>query len=269
MATHLKLLTFNIAHARGLSPYQGLHGEKRIRNNLSRIAKVITESGAELIALQEVDQDSHWNKHLDLLEIIREETGFEHLLYGINNRRGGKWHLAYGNGILSRHPVHIWENNPFGSASLGEKGFLYAEIDIEGHHLPLINLHLDYKSRKKRIEQVEQIISFIIDRENPDNDKTTLPPIICGDFNSRSGPLGDAVSHLFKFVQSHGDYKIYPRKARTFPAHLPSKGIDFIMLPAPYHMTDTRVIKTRTSDHLPVLVEFELNGDVSRQKLAL
>ncbi|WOO42636.1 endonuclease/exonuclease/phosphatase family protein [Rubellicoccus peritrichatus] len=258
MTTRLKLLTFNIAHGRGLSLYQGLQKEKRIRNNLTRIARVIRESGADLVALQEVDQDSHWNKQLDLLEIIREESGFEHLLYGINTRRSGKRHLAYGNGILSRHPVHIWENNPFGTASLGEKGFLYAEIDIAGHHLPLINLHLDYKSRKKRIEQVEQIISFITDKPHPGNNGNTLAPIICGDFNSRSAPLGDAVSHLFRFVQRHGDYKIYPRQARTFPAHFPSKGIDFIMLPYPYQMTESKVIKTKTSDHLPVLVEFEL-----------
>lgn len=259
MATQLRLMTYNIAHGRGLSLYQGFQGERRLRKNLKQIAGIIEQNNIDIAALQEVDQDSHWNKSLDQLHIIKDECTMKHALYGINNRREGEKHLNYGNGILSRHPIHLWKNNPFGEAPLGEKGFLYAEVDVAGHHLPIINLHLDYKSRSKRIQQIEKVIAFITDNPDPNGHSERLAPIICGDFNSRSKPVGDAVSHLFKFVQSHGHYKLYPERARTFPAHLPSKGIDFVLLPAPYRYTSHKVIRSFASDHLPVVIEFELD----------
>lgn len=67
MEPSLRILTFNIAHGRGLSLYQGWHREGTIRRNLDAIAQVIRSSQADIVALQEVDQSSHWNAHLDLL----------------------------------------------------------------------------------------------------------------------------------------------------------------------------------------------------------
>lgn len=256
----LKLLTFNIAHGRGLSLYQGFHSEKAIRRNLSRIAGLLSESGADIVALQEVDERSHWNKHLNLARLIQEESGFAHAQIGVNNRRGGDKPLAYGNAILSRHPVHFWENNPFGSATLGEKGFLYAEVDVDGHPVPLINLHLDFRSRKRRIWQVERVVQYMRQRPCPRSGAGVVAPIICGDFNSRSSPDGDAVNHLFQTVLAHGDYKLYPTDAKTFPTYWPRKAIDFVFVPEPYRVVHQSVPKSYLSDHLPVLVEFEIGA---------
>jgi len=56
----------------------------------------------------------------------------------VNNRRTGGYQLNYGNAILSRHPIVAWENVTFGTHKVGEKGFLYAEIDVRGHLLPIV-----------------------------------------------------------------------------------------------------------------------------------
>ncbi len=221
-----RLLTFNIAHGRGLSFYQGFSSEIKIRRNVTRIARLLRNSGASMVALQEVDEDSHWNRNLNLLRMIQEEAGYPYAEIGIHNRREGDRPLAYGNALLSKYPVHQWDNNPFGQATLGEKGFLYAVVDVGGHALPVINLHLDYRSRKRRIEQVEQIIAYICERPHPGRE-TPLVPIICGDFNSGSRRVDDAVSHLFRFVQNHGDYRLYPEGARTFPRPLSQPGDRF------------------------------------------
>jgi len=255
MSVSLRLMTYNIAHGRGLSLYQGFHGEKRLRKNLGLIGEIIAQSRADVVALQEVDEDSHWNKGLDQLALLQADCGLPHALYGINNRRSGEKHLNYGNGILSRHPIHHWRNNPFGDASLGEKGFLYAELDIAGHHLPLINLHLDYKSRKKRVTQIEQVIAFITDQPPPKG-RERLAPIICGDFNSRSQPKQDAVNHLFDHILEHREYRRYPDSGFTFPSHFPSWTIDFVFLPFPYKMTRCEILPDCLSDHRPVLLEF-------------
>lgn len=258
MSNTLRLLTFNIAHGRGLSLYQGFHSEKGIRKNLGKIGSLLRESQADIVALQEVDENSHWNKGLNLAELIGEAGGYPYSEVGVNNRRAGNKPLAYGNAILSRHPVHFWENNPFGEATLGEKGFLYAEVDVAGHHVPVINLHLDFRSRKRRIWQVERVVEYLRARPCPRDSGRMVAPIICGDFNSRSSPDGDAVNHLFQTILSHGDYTIHPQGAKTFPAHWPRKAIDFIFVPKPYRVVSETVLKSYLSDHLPVLVEFAL-----------
>ena len=258
----LKLITFNIAHGRGLSLYQGFHTARGIQANLARIGRLLAETGADIVALQEVDEDSHWNRRINLLECLRKEAGFAHAYLGVNNRRTGHKPLAYGNAILSRHLVRFWENNPFGEATLGEKGFLYAEVDIGGQALPLLNLHLDYRSRKKRIVQVERVLEYLRAKPHPNCDgRRLLAPVICGDFNTHSRRVGDAVRHLFEAVLAHGEYEIHPPpRSATFPAHLPSRALDFILLPQPYRVLRCEVLKVYLSDHRPVLLEFEFDS---------
>ncbi len=254
----LRLVTFNIAHGRGLSLYQGFHTARGIHANLARIGKLLAESGADVVALQEVDEDSHWNKRINLLHELQRESGFPHAYLGVTNRREGRKPLAYGNAILSRHPVRFWENNPFGTATLGEKGFLYAEVDVGGQALPLVNLHLDFRSRARRIRQVEQVVEYLRQRPHPNHHcPRLLAPVICGDFNTHSHRVGDAARHLFEALLHHGQYEIFPPpRARTFPAHLPSRALDFILLPQPYRALRCEVLKCYLSDHRPVLLEF-------------
>ena len=251
----IRFLTLNIAHGRGAGLYQGFSSENKLRKNLTRIATFLKDRKVDIACLQEVDESSHWNKRLNLLDIISKEAGYKYAFHGINTRRSGRKPLSYGNAVLSRFPVHFWESNAFGKATRGEKGFLYTEVDIGDVHLPLINLHLDYRLRKKRIMQVEQVIDYIRSRK-PENGK--LQPIVCGDFNTSSKRAGDAVQHLFEYLMSNGDYKLYPIKSRTFPAILPSRSLDFVFLPAPLYKKHCEVCRVVLSDHRPVLIDFEM-----------
>lgn len=253
---HCRLVSFNIAHGRGgYLPYQGWVSHSRLRRNLSRIAELLVDLDADVVALQEVDEDSHWNGRLNLLETLRREAGYQHALMGINTRRKGAKPLAYGNAILSRFPVHFWENTPFGEATLGEKGFLYAEIEMQALHVPLINLHLDFRSRKRRIAQVEQLVDFV--RERPDSQRR-ISPLVCGDFNTSSQRIGDAARHLFLHLTEDDHYQLYPAGEGTFPAHFPRRALDFVLLPETCHVRSARAVRRVLSDHRPVLVDFDI-----------
>ena len=50
-----RIVTFNIAHARGLSLFQGLHGRRRFQRNLRKIAHLFDELKPDIVALQEID----------------------------------------------------------------------------------------------------------------------------------------------------------------------------------------------------------------------
>lgn len=258
-STNLRLVTLNIAHGRGLSPYQGWHSAKSIERNLSRIAHLLRSVDADVVALQEVDEDSHWNKRIHLLNVLQSATAYSHSYLGVHNRRTGRLPLAYGNGLLTKYAIRQAEHQAFGEAVLGEKGFLCAELETEQGILPLINLHLDFKSRLRRIEQVESLIQFLEEKHYTRDQRLHFSPIICGDFNARQGKRADAVRHLFRYLLENLDYQLFPKKkSRTFPSIFPTHGIDFFFVPPSYQVTHCEVLRSFVSDHRPVLLELKL-----------
>lgn len=254
----LRIVTLNIAHGRGLSTYQGFASAKGIERNLNRIASLLRGIDADVVALQEVDADSHWNKRIDLLKYLQESVGFVHSEMGINNRREGRRPLAYGNGILSQYPIDHSDNTPFGQAKLGEKGFLYTELALPWGLLPMVNLHLDFRSRKRRIIQIERLIEYLEERHRTVGGATYLSPIICGDFNSSSRRPNDAVRHLFNYLQGHCHYELHPLQGRTFPSFFPARALDFICVPPAYRVRSCEVLRAYVSDHCPVVIDLEI-----------
>ncbi len=254
----LRILTLNIAHGRGLSTYQGFHGVRGIERNLLRIARLLEREAADIVAMQEVDEDSHWNKHIHLLDFIQAKVGYMHSHLGVHNRRGGRLPLAYGNAVLSNFPIEHADHQAFGAAELGEKGFLYTEHSLPDGHLPIVNLHLDYKSRLRRIEQIERLIVFLEQRHAQKGGETYLSPIVCGDFNSRSAKSNDAVAHLFNYLEERCAYQLYPQRGRTFPSLLPVHGLDFVFVPPSYKVLKCEILRAYVSDHRPVLIELQM-----------
>ena len=255
--TKFSLMSFNIAHGRGLSLYQGFHSSNSIRKNLEKIAALIKSHAPDIVAFQEIDQSSHWNKHIDLLKHIQDETGYQYSEHGIHNTRFGRKSLRYGNAFLSKHPILKCQVFPFGERTVGEKGFMEARIQVGDRQIDIINLHLDFRSRRMRISQTESIVERIKGFVAKDG---ANPPIICGDFNTGSKAFSDAVRQFLIRSAQHVKYTYHPQNERTFPAHFPYKGLDFVLAPEPYSVCHARAIKSFASDHLPVLVDFRLTS---------
>lgn len=258
MNQRLRILTLNIAHGRGLSTYQGFHGSRGIERNLQKIARLLEREDADIVTMQEVDESSHWNRHIHLLDFLKAEVGYSHSCLKIHNRRVGRLPLAYGNAVLSRFPIEHADHRSFGNATLGEKGFVYTEHQFARRTLPVVNLHLDFRSRARRIRQVECLIDFLEAQLNKNGGKDSLLPIVCGDFNSRSNRAQDAVMHLYNYLQAHCAYELYPKKGCTFPSLMPIRGLDFVIVPSGYKVIDCKIVRSYVSDHRPVLVDLEV-----------
>jgi len=258
-SNRLRILTLNIAHGRGLSAYQGFHTARGIERSIKRVAHLLRKMDADIVALQEVDEYSHWNRRIHLLDALQEQAGYPHVYLGVHNRRSGKLPLAYGNGLLTKYVIHRAEHEAFGQASLGEKGFVCAELETPHGILPVVNLHLDFRSRLRRIEQIERLIQFLDDKKYTSEGTPHLSPVVCGDFNSRSGRPGDAVRHLFRYFGKHA-YQLYPqgRRSRTFPSLLPTHAIDFFLVPPGYRVIACEVLRAYVSDHRPVVIDLEV-----------
>jgi endonuclease/exonuclease/phosphatase family metal-dependent hydrolase len=253
----LRLVTFNIAHGRGLAPIQGLTSARKLRANLRRISDLLGRLKADVVALQEVDECSVWAGSFDHLDYIRAHAGFPHAAYGINNRRSGLMNLCYGNAVLSRFPIAETETVVFGQKRLGEKGFLFAELKV-GHRLvPVVNLHLHFSSRRKRLVQLDQLVHWIRLKEKLRGRHWAVAPIVCGDFNTPDTG-DDATSALLSHLTDYGDYRLHPFMAPTFPSPLPRRALDFVFVPPGCHAVRSEVVRTLLSDHRPVLVEFSV-----------
>ena len=252
----LRLLTFNIAHGRGLNPIQGLTSQRKLRANLRRIAGLLERVAPDVVALQEIDERSRWAGNFDHLDYLRVHTRFPHAVFGINNRRAGLLNLSYGNALLSRYAIRAAETVVFGRRSFGEKGFLYVELEVEGRCLPLVNLHLHFSSRVQRLRQLEHLLVWLREKHRLHGKIWTIPPIICGDFNN-PGTRDDATASLLSHLSDYGDYVLHPIVGKTFPSPLPRRALDFIFLPAACLRVRCEIVRSLLSDHLPVVVEFD------------
>jgi endonuclease/exonuclease/phosphatase family metal-dependent hydrolase len=254
-----RIVTFNIAHGRGLSPFQGLHGRRRFQRNLRKIARLFNELEPDIVALQEIDENSRWSGSFDHLDYLNVFAEFPHVVFGVNNRRAGRYQLNYGNAILSRHPIVAWENTTFGTHKVGKKGFLFAEIAIGKQLLPVVNLHLHYGSRVHRFRQIEQLMEYLNAKREHRGSQWAMAPILCGDLNNPSN-RPDATASLFRYFSLQGHYTLHPPQGvRTYPAPWPRRALDFIFLPPDCHVHSCSVVRCNLSDHRPVMVEFTLN----------
>ncbi len=252
----LRLVTFNIAHGRGLNPIQGLTSRRKLQANLRRIAGLIERLAPDVVALQEIDERSRWAGNFDHLDYLRVHTRFPHSVFGINNRRAGLLNLSYGNAFLTRHPIRAAETVVFGTRQLGEKGFLYVELEVGGRCLPLVNLHLHYGSRGQRLRQLERLLAWLREKHRLHARRWAVPPIICGDFNNPD-TRDDATASLLSHLSDYGDYGLHPASGLTFPSPLPQRALDFVFLPEGCVQARSEVVPSMLSDHRPVAVEFD------------
>ena len=257
----VRLLTFNIAHARGPLLHQSLRREARLRANLLKIARLIVRLDVDIVALQEIDENSRWSGSFNHLEFLQQHTGLTHAVHGVHNRRVGLYHLNYGNALLSRYPVHHHELVAFGRRSVGEKGFLFAELETPAGRLPVVNVHLDHRSRPARLRQVVRLGDYLDAQRTHRGSRWRTGPLVCGDLNCAAGKP-DATESLLEHLGRSCPYTLWPqgRTGRTFPSLWPQRALDYVYLPEDCRLTEATVIRSMLSDHRPVLVEFSLSS---------
>lgn len=259
----IRLLTYNIAHARGLGLHQSLRSRTRIRDQLRRIAGLIQRLEADVVALQEIDENSRWNGSFDHLAYLAEHTGLAHTVHGVNNRRhGALFHYAYGNALLSRFPISHHENMPFGRRLIGEKGVLYTEVASPAGLLPVVNVHMHHRSRASRLRQAAHLMEFLTRQRAARGAQWRTGPILCGDLNNPAH-APDATAMLLGYFEQTDNYQLLPKSTggqalRTFPSLWPARALDYVYLPSQCSQVAVTVPRSYLSDHRPVLVEFHV-----------
>lgn len=233
-----RVMTYNIHHGEGT--------DKRL--DLERIARLILDQRADIVALQEVDRGVERTRRRDLPAELAALTRMTCIFSNNFAYQGGE----YGNAVLTRFPVRSSTNTHFRMLRSGEqRGVLQVHLVLPGNRpLLVLSTHLDFRrddtERLSNIPEIEAIA-----RAHPD-----VPLLVCGDFNDVPGSgTHQAMARLFDDawpLAGEGD-------GFTIPSTGPNKRIDFVWIRRPSPLSPRRawVPESLASDHCAVVVSFE------------
>ncbi len=203
---YLRVMTYNIHHCEGIDG----------KTDLNRIAKIIRETGVDLVALQEVDQGTERSSGVKILDSLAAITKM-HFYFDKNIEfEGGE----FGNGILSRLPILVKYNYHYKMNKEGEqRGLLQTVVDFFGNDILFMDTHLnDSRSDSERVLNVDEIKNEV--KKYPE-----MPIIVCGDFNDTS--MGRT---YLKMREDYSDAweEIGYGNGFSYPSDFPGKRIDYI-----------------------------------------
>jgi endonuclease/exonuclease/phosphatase family metal-dependent hydrolase len=242
VAMHFRLLSYNI--------HKGIGGVDR-KHRLGRIIETVNHYAPDIAFLQEVDEGVPRTGHERQAEELAKESGLSHVAYQRNvSLKVGH----YGNAILSRYPLHDICHVDLSVRLKKRRGAILAACRIPGraidHRVVLVNLHLGLSGIERRMQLRRLLKAECLAHVRP-----ATPLVIAGDYNDVWSSLGWLVMRGAGFVAAG-------KRIRTFPAAMPLRALDRVFyrgeLRALHAFAGRTETARRASDHLPLVVDFEL-----------
>jgi endonuclease/exonuclease/phosphatase family metal-dependent hydrolase len=203
-----------------------------------RIASVLREINADIVALQEVPLGGG-NLH-NVLDLLQDATGLD-AAASATSIIGER---SYGNAILSRYRIASTRAIDLSFGSREPRGALDADIQCHGHPLRIIATHLGLRPAERR-DQIRRLLQVF--------DTDEMPVILLGDVNEWfvwGRPLRWLVSH-FQAVPA----------PRTFPARMPVFALDRIWIRPRHRLVSVKAhgsaLARLASDHLPLVAHID------------
>lgn len=220
----LKILTYNIRHG------QGLDG----RTDYVRIGSILKKSGADVVAVQEVDSVTNRSGGQDVLRRVADEA----LMYPVFARSMSFDGGAYGVGLLAKEKPLSVKRVPLPGS---EEPRVLLVAEFRDYCVACTHLSLTPADQWASVPILKQVAAAY--------DK---PFFLAGDWNAQP------TDSTLKLIQR--DFKLLNNtKKLTFPADKPDQTIDYVALWRP---TARRVVargsrvisEEKASDHRPVEV---------------
>lgn len=247
----MRVLSYNI--------HKGIGGRDR-RYRLERIIDVVAREEPDLVCLQEVDRNVRRSAYHDQPERLAEAWSMPHRLYQLNYRvqQGG-----YGNLLLSRWPFIETHQVSLTLRQSKPRAAQWAVIATPGGWLRLVNWHLGLLEQE-RLWQARRLLEHHKFRNQPE-----LATLIIGDTNDwRNSLAGGPFA-----VHSYHQLTAPPSRFRSFPAYLPMGSLDKAFATSGVQVARCHVAQHRlardASDHLPLVIDFDLLPPLPRQSLPM
>lgn len=240
-APTLRVMSFNIHSGHG---------------NLDGVADVVRATGADVVALQEVDV--HWAERsgfADQATALGERLGMTVRfapIYRLAGLRPGDPPREFGVALLTRLPIVRWRNDTLTRLSTQERdpapvpmpGLLEATLDVRGTPVRVLDAHLDYRADPRvRVRQVAELVALLGASDGP--------TLLLGDLNAPpdAPELQPLLARLHDAAAGRG---------LSYPADAPTKRIDYVLASAHFRVRTAAVVATGASDHRPVVADLAL-----------
>lgn len=225
----IRIMSYNIHH--------GISRDGKL--DINNIAKVIRESGAQVVGLQEVDNRFVRTFFRDQAKELAEKLDM-YYYFGENFTLFG---AGYGNAVLSKFPIVSASNLQLDSKG-EQRGVVSARIDIHGKEVNFLVTHLSLNRsiRDTQLQQIRKYIGLLEDEV-----------ILVGDFNStpEAGEIMYMERELKEAAKELGKENLY-----TFVGRDGTRGrIDYIFLSPEITVSDVYAIEADASDHLPLVAD--------------
>jgi endonuclease/exonuclease/phosphatase family metal-dependent hydrolase len=196
--SQFRLMTYNIGYASGLKNNQGgVIPPEEVIANLDKIALGMKENGADIIAVQEIDFNSHRTSRVNQFDYLAKKLEMPYAAYIVNwnkkyvpypiglNFKKHFGRMESGQAVFSRFPItknsaHFFLkplNKPFwyNLFYIG-RGAQAVKLELSpSNAITILNVHLEAYHIATRESQVHQLLALA---------KETLPEFIMGDFNA-------------------------------------------------------------------------------------
>ena len=236
----MRVVTYNIRKGKGAS------GRARFR--VADLGRVLATHAVDLLLCQEVFHGVRAGvAQSDELAALVGLPSY----YGANRRRKLGHH---GNATFTRYPVSLIENHDVSTNLLERRGVLYMKLDLSGHVLHVLNVHLGLNSRQ-RLKQVRRIAVLLA---------TTVrhgeSVILAGDFNDWPRRLDRIIVEGLGFTNAFATHG--RRETLTWHARRPLFNLDRI------YVRNLKVRRAKRlcgdpwrnlSDHLPLVVDLDFD----------
>lgn len=247
----LRVMTLNMAHARGTGINQMLQSSDEARQNLDRIVILLNQQSVDIVSLQEVDYQSAWNGNFDHVGFLAEKANFQQSVSGSHVNSMG---LDYGTALVAKLDLGNPESTIFTTSEIASpKGFVVSSINWPGKsciEVDVVSAHLDFASEQTRREQAAEIIASLKQRNRP--------VILMGDFNTGWHRETTAIRILAEALNLHS-YAPDDKSLVTFPKH--TRRLDWILVSSEISFDSYQVIPTVVSDHLGIVSDMSINRD--------
>jgi endonuclease/exonuclease/phosphatase family metal-dependent hydrolase len=238
-----RIATYNTHKCRGM--------DGRIRP--TRVAEVLRELDADVIALQEVVSLTGGRREQNQAQYLADAVGFEFRIGETRKLRGA----AYGNVLLSRLPLKQVEVYDLTASRREPRGCMRCDLEIaHGKIVHVFNVHLGtgYLERRKQAH-------MLMSREVLRAPALKHPRLVLGDFNEWTRGL---VSRMLQQEFESVDIQLHLNRRRTYPGVLPLMHLDHMYFDRDLALEEFLLHRSRmalvASDHLPLVAEFRVAG---------
>lgn len=252
--SQLRLLTLNVAHGRRRATHQALIPRARLQRNLHHISTAVRAIGPDVVALQEADGPSAWSGNFDHVATLADLVELQDFFRGEHNPLGvGRFNLASGTALLSRHPLRDPSSHRFGLSWRDTKGFVVATIAVpqwSDQEIDVVSVHLDFLAPHVRRAQIRHLAEVLNHR--------TRPLVVLGDLNCCWSREPYSMELLTRKLGLHAFQP--DSHSPTYPAFRPRRRLDWILISPELEFHGYGTLPARISDHLLVMADLALAG---------